>query len=153
MLSSIREFFERHIAQPDDRDERAQHSIELATAALLIETIRSDSSISDAEREAVLNAIRHKFSLDDREAEHLIRLAEDEVRQAVDHFQFTSLINREFTQPQKIRVIELMWQVALVDADINAHERHLVRKVADLLHVTHPDMISAKLRAQRAAGR
>jgi uncharacterized tellurite resistance protein B-like protein len=125
----------------------------MATAALLIETIRSDSAISAPERDAVLRAVRDKFELDAHEAEQLIALAEDEVRQAVDHYQFTSLINREFTQPQKIRMIELMWQVALADADINAHERHLVRKIADLLHVTHPDMIAAKLRAQQAARR
>lgn len=45
---------------------------------------------------------------------------------------FTSLINQRFNQPQKERVIELMWQVA--DDALSAHELHLMRKIAGLLH-------------------
>ncbi len=154
MLSAIREFFDKHIAPPQERDDpRGRRSIELATAALLFETIRSDHEISDPERSAVARAIRTKFDVDDEQAAQLTALAEEEVRQAVDHFQFTSLINRHFTQEQKIRVIELMWQVAYADADINAAERHLLRKIADLLHVPHPDMVAARLRARDASAR
>jgi uncharacterized tellurite resistance protein B-like protein len=70
------------------------------------------------------------------------------MKQASDYFQFTSLINRHFTQEQKQRVIELMWRVAYSDASLSAHENHLMRKVADLLHITHGDYIAAKMRAQ-----
>ena len=150
MLNSIRDFFERNIgAQASPA--AARHSIELATAALLVEVVRSDADIQPSEQQVVLRAVREKFGLSDDEAQTLIRLAEEEVRTANDYYQFTSLINREFNQQQKQRVIELMWQVAYADAELSAHENHVLRRIAELLHVTHSDYIAAKMRARDAA--
>lgn len=148
MLDAIRTFFDRRIAAAPAGDETA---LRLATAALLVEVARIDRTLTADERAALERAVRGKFGLADGEAGELIRLAEAEMAQANDYFQFTSLINREFTQAQKVRVIELMWQVAYADAELSAHENHVLRKVADLLHVPHGDYIAAKLRAQPPA--
>jgi uncharacterized tellurite resistance protein B-like protein len=148
MLSTIREFFERHIAStPGDTP---GHTIELATAALLAEVVRIDGHSGDAERAIALRAINEKLGLTPDEAATLLDLASQEVRQATDYFQFTSLINRHFPQERKVRMIELMWQVAYADGRLDDHELHLIRRIADLLHVPHHDFIAAKLRAQRA---
>jgi uncharacterized tellurite resistance protein B-like protein len=148
MLQSIRDFFDRNLG-PSQAAPR--HTIELATAAMLVEIVRCDGTADERERAAVLRAVHEKFGLSGAEAESLIGLAEEEVRQAGDYFQFTSLINRHFTQEQKLRVIELMWQVAYADAEISAHENHLMRRIADLLHIPHGDYIAAKMRAKEAA--
>jgi uncharacterized tellurite resistance protein B-like protein len=147
MLTAIREFFDACVEGPATRgDER--HTIEVATAALLVEVARMDGEINDAERAAMLRAVRTKFGLTESEAGTLVRLAEEEVRQATDYYQFTSLINKRFSAQQKERVIELMWQVAFADADLSAHEQHVMRKLADLLYVPHGAYIAAKLRAR-----
>ena len=147
MLKSIRDFFENHIAAtPTPSDER--HSIQLATAALLVEVARIDRQSTAQERAAVQRAVREKFELAADEAAALIELAEAEMKQANDYFQFTSLVNRHFTQEQKLRIIELMWRVAYADAELSAHENHLMRKIGELLHITHGDYIAAKMRAQ-----
>ena len=54
----------------------------------------------------------------------------------------------DFTPDQKKRVVELLWLVAFADSEKHAHEEHLVRKIAGLLHVPHPDFIDAKIRAR-----
>ncbi len=150
MLNTIRDFFEKHIdapaAQGDDR-----HAIELATAALLVEVVRLGGEIKPAERAAVLRAVRGKFGLSAGEADALVRLAEVEAREATDHYQFTSLINRRFSQAQKQQVVELMWRIAYADGELSAYEQHVIRKIADLLHVSPRAYIAAKLRARDAA--
>ena len=151
MLRSVLDFFNRHIGAQDAA--RAAHTIELATAALLIEVVRIDRDTQPAERDAVLRAVHEKFSLSGTEADELLRLAEEEVRQSTDYYQFTALINAQFTQAQKQRVIELMWRVAYADDVLSAHELHLLRKIAGLLHVPHSDYIAAKLRAKEDAQR
>jgi uncharacterized tellurite resistance protein B-like protein len=133
MLNTIKSFFESHVAPAPGRE---PHSIELATAALLIEVCRTDRRVTDGELQVVLRALQEKFGLGADEAKALMDLAEDEMRGATDYYQFTSLINRTFTQPQKERVIELMWQVAYADTHLDAHELHVMRKIAGLLHVT-----------------
>ena len=151
MLNAIREFFDQHV--PTGAGAEDPHAIQLATAALLVETVRLDGEIDAAERAAAHRAVRAKFGLGEEEAATLIRLAEEEAGDATDYYQFTSLINQRFSAAQKERVIELMWQVAYADADLSAHEQHVVRKIADLLHVPHRAYIAAKLRARDAAGR
>lgn len=150
MLKSIRDYFERNLGAqahvPPDR-----HTIELATAALLIEVLRSDAHKDPAEESAVLRAVHEKFGLEADEAQTLVRLAEEEVKQANDYYQFTSLINQRFDQAQKIRIVELMWEVAYADGELAAHENHVMRRVAELLHVAHPDYITAKMRARDVA--
>lgn len=147
MLSAIREFFDRNIGGAPTQD---GHTIELATAALLVEVMRIDAETSDAERATVQRALREKFGLSEAETSALVALAEEEMRQATDYYQFTSLINQRFTQAQKERVLELMWRVAYADAVIDAHEQHLMRKIAALLHVPDSAYIAAKLRARDA---
>lgn len=151
MLQAIRRFFDTHVASAPPGT-RPGHTIELATAALLVEVSRIDSEATPQERDAVEHAIRDKFGLSADEASELIRLADAEIAQATDYFQFTSLVNRHFSAEQKQRVLELMWRIAYADAELSAHENHLMRKVADLLHVPHGDYIAAKMRAREAAG-
>jgi len=151
MLRAIREFFEQHIGQAAAPAQEA-HRLQLATAALLVEVVRSDGGIAPAEREALLAAIGARFALAPEEAVTLIDLAEQETRLANDTFQFTSLINRSFSPSQKLSLVELMWQVAYADATLGAHEQHVLRKLAELLHVPHGDYIAAKMRARDAAG-
>ena len=150
MLKTILEFFDRNIGQPAGSS-GDEHRLQLATAALLVEVVRGDGGIDAAEREALHGAIAAKFALAPEEAAALADLAEQETRQANDYYQFTSLINRRYSAAQKLRVVELMWQVAYADATLSAHEQHVLRRIAELLHVPHGDYIAAKMRARDAA--
>jgi uncharacterized tellurite resistance protein B-like protein len=150
MLAALRDFFDRHIGSPEAQRDPA-HAIQLATAALLMEVARTDGGVSPTERESVERAVRGKFGLDAGEAAALVSLAEQEVTQANDYYQFTSLINRAFSPEQKVRVVETMWAAAYADGELSAHENHVMRKVADLLYVPHAEYIAAKMRAKAAA--
>ena len=147
MLADIRKFLDKHLG-PANAVASNRHTLEVATAALLVEIVRMVGDVQPMEREAVWRAVRDKFHLTDLEARTLIDLAEQEARDATDYYQFTSIINRRFSQPQKIRVIELLWEVAYADQVAHPYEEHLIRKLADLLYVDHRDYITAKLRAR-----
>lgn len=133
---------------PGERD----HALQLGTAVLLVEVMRADPTISAAERATVLDTLRGRFSLADDELARLLELAEDTARTSHDYHRFTSAMNEHFTQAQKIHMVETMWQVAYSDAHLDAHENHLISKIAGLLHVTHGEYIGAKMRAREAAG-
>ena len=151
MLSAIRDFFEQRIASPQPAV-RKEHTLELATATLLAEVVRLDGAIVARERAAVLEAIRSQFHLTAEEAETLFALAETEAREATDYYQFTSLIRQHYSQEDRQRIVELMWRAAYADEHLSAHEQHVIRKVADLLYVSHPAYIAAKIRAKNDRG-
>ncbi len=149
MLAAIRDFFEKNLAAPGV-PARKQHTLELATATLLVEVLRADRDIAPATRAAALAAVRGKFGLGGEEAETLLRLAEAESREATDYYQFTSLIRAHYSLEQRERIVELMWKVAYADATLSAHEQHLIRRIADLLYVPHSRYIAAKMRAKNS---
>lgn len=129
-----------------------EHALQLATAVMLVEVMRADASFHAAERAAVLTALRTKFALSEDEAARLTELAEAEAKSAGDWFAFTSRINENFEMPQKLRMIEFMWDVAYADGHLSEHERHVMWRIADLLHIPQGAYIHARMRAQAAAG-
>lgn len=128
-----------------------EHTLQLATAVLLVEVMRADPTLEEAERDTVLLALRGTFALTDDELQRLLELAHETARTAYDYQRFTRLLNERFTQAEKIQVVQAMWSVAYADDHLHAHEHHVISKVAGLLHVTHGEYIGAKLRAQEAA--
>lgn len=129
---------------------RPEHTLQLATAVLLIEVMRSDAESTVEEQATVLKILKEQFNLPDAEVAQLSELGHQTAKAANDFHQFTSLINRELELPEKIRIIETLWQLAYADQKISAHENHIMRKIADLLHISHGDYIAAKMRAQPA---
>jgi len=151
MLKSLRKFFAEHMAPDPEADaEAAEHRARVASAALLVEVVRSDDEFSEAERAAVLESARRKFGLDEPEARQLMDLAEAESQDAHDLYQFTTQINEAFSAEQKVRLIEELWRVAYTDDVLHRYEEHVIRKVADLIHVPHSAYIAAKLRVEDA---
>ena len=151
MIAGIRDFFNRIIAPGAAQPGAAsQHALQVATAALLLEMMRMDSSITAAEAASVTRTLQTRFGLDSAQVDRLMALAAEEARLATDYFQFTSLINRSFSAEQKVQVVEYLWQVAYADGHLDAHEQHFMRKIADLLYVSHADYVGAKQRAREA---
>jgi uncharacterized tellurite resistance protein B-like protein len=148
MLRILRDLFDTASSAPAAPGSHDRNSLEFAAAALLVEVARIDGAMSPAERTAVLHAIHEKFGLSVEAAHALLQAAEEEMQHAGGYYPFTSLINRQFTQPQKERLIELMWRAAYADDDLSAHELHLMRKLAGLLHIADDAYIAAKLRAK-----
>jgi len=150
VLHSIKRFFEERVAPeaaeaaPGSRE----HGLQLAAAALMFEIVRADAEVKDEERTVARAAIQGTFGLTKEESDELMKLAEEESREATSLYEFTHVIDDAFTPEQKKRVVELLWLVAYADAEKHALEEHLVRRIAGLLHVPHPDFIDAKIRAR-----
>lgn len=147
MINAIKRFFEQNFSASASEEEIA-HQLRLATAALFIEMMQQDHEVDTVEKQAVKNVLKKKFALDDVETEKLYSLAKQESRNATDYHQFTSLIASHFSQEQKILVIEYLWEIAYADGILHMYEEHMVRRIADLIHVSHKDYIQAKHRAE-----
>lgn len=147
MLRALKDLFDS-IAAPAPAAGRTEHDLQLATAVLLVEVMRADPALGEPERVAVVDALRAHFALAPDELERLVELAHETARGSNDFFRFTNVINDRFDHPQKVRMVEFMWRVAFADGHLDAHENHLISKVAGLLHVTHGEYIAAKLHAK-----
>jgi len=147
MLNKLNQFLTT-IIPSDTAPIRSEHTLQLATAVLLIEVMRSDAESTDQELATIINILKGRFNLSDTEVAKSTELGHHQSKKAHDLHQFTSLINRELERTEKVHIIEYMWKVAYADKQISAHENHLMRKLVGLLHISHADNISAKMRAE-----
>src|SRR5690606_41353016 len=109
-------------------------------------TRRMDGEAPGPARAGVRRALQQESGLAPAEPAALVRLAEDHAREATDYYRFTSLIKDRLTPVEKERLIEHLWAVAYADGELHPYEEHLLRKIADLLYVSHKSFIAAKLR-------
>jgi uncharacterized tellurite resistance protein B-like protein len=138
VLKRLKDLFDN--LQPAGDAGADEHLLQLATAVMLVEVMRADATFHADERAAVRAALCVKFAI-----------AHDEAQRLAELYAFTSRINERFEMAQKIRMVELMWGVAYADGHLSAHERHVMWRIADLLHVPQAAYQHARQRAQRAA--
>ena len=150
MLNQIKLFFEQHLAL-NAPTESTEQKLQLATVALFLEMMYMDDKVEALELEVIVSLIHQNFSLTTEQTDALLVLAERQRAQATDYFQFTSLINKEYSQEQKVALIESLWKIAFIDGVLDINEEYLVRKIADLLYVPHTAFIMAKNRVEAEA--
>lgn len=146
MFKSIKKFFAMLAADGETEINVTPIQLQTATAAMLIEMMQIDNVIQEKEKQLVSKVIRDRFSLSETETEKLLLDAEQQLKDATDYYQFTSLINKGFDQQQKQRIIKSLWEIAYVDGHLDMQEDYMVRKVADLLHVDHGELIKLRNR-------
>lgn len=146
MLLKIKQFFQNNLAEAQEQN--TDHQLQLATTALFIEMMLQDGKEHDEEQEAVKKSINSCFNISTDELNELFLLAKEELRHSTDYYQFTQLINQNFTQAQKVQIIENLWTIAYADSRLDDLEEHMVRKIAELIHVPHLQFIKAKHKVQ-----
>lgn len=146
--SKLKLFIERHFSKPSTDEKTIEHELQLACAALMFEMIRIDDVIQSDEEQKLITIINQQNELSEDETNELIDLAKDKMHDAVDYYQFTSLLNKHYTQEQKQLLIKQLWELALADNVIDKYEEHLVRNLAELLHVPHSAFMQMKHKAQ-----
>lgn len=147
MFKTLRDLFQS-LAPAEGPATASPHSLQLATAVMLVEVMRADAELTEAERAAVTAGLKDHFGLSEDENVRLTELADQTSRRASDFFTFTSQINDAFGMEDKLRMIEHMWRVAYADGTLSAHENHLMRRISDLLHIPHGAYVHAKMRAR-----
>lgn len=146
----VRKWIAQRFGAATEESPGREQTRNLAVASLLVEVLRADYDVSAPERRQVLASMGGTLGLDAAECEVLFELAEQRVDRAHDLHQFTSEINRALSHREKLQLVENLWRVAQADAVVHKYEEHLIRRVADLMHVSHREFIAAKLRADRA---
>ena len=117
----------------------------LAAAALMFEVICADNSVSQLEIDAMCDALAYQFSLDEKQVETVLENAREQHEESVGIFSYTRLINEELDAQQKIEIIRTLWQIAYADQHLSHFEEHTIRRIGDMLYVSHKDFIAAKI--------
>jgi len=149
MIKNLKSYLDNFFQESSDENIPHKNRIELATAVLMIEISLADEITGDEEYKTIKKILLEKFDLDETKIDTLISLAEDEVDHTISLHEFAETINNELSAIEKTNIIENLWRVAYADAYIHKYEEYYIRKIADLLHVSHSDYIKTKLKTEK----
>ena len=143
MLNRVSAFF-KSLNNLTSNDENEALSIEVACAVLLCEIMRADHHIDDAEKMKMAELLKEKFNLTPDETQQILTTALATSDDSNDLHRYTSLINQHYQAEEKLNLVKQLWHIALADGEISAIEHHLIRKIADLLHLRHSEYVASK---------
>jgi uncharacterized tellurite resistance protein B-like protein len=126
--------------------EATSYRVYQATCAILLELAYIDGEFSDIERNHIISAFKKDYDLAEEDILELMEASEKEFKESIGMWQFTNLINKNFSLEEKIQVLETVWRVAYSDGILDQHEDYLAHKVAKLLRLSHKQLIDTKLR-------
>ena len=148
MINTIRKFFKSNENSSSDDSESSQDK--LAYASLLIEVIKSDDHFDQRERDELLNILGTKLSIEEKTLDEFSELAQKRSDDSTSLYEFTREINDKYQYKEKVQLIEDLWRIAYSDERIDKYEDYVIRKVADLIYVTHSDFIKSKLKVKNS---
>jgi uncharacterized tellurite resistance protein B-like protein len=125
--------------------------LQLAVAALLIEAARMDDNFDATERATIERLLAERFALAPEAVQPLVKLAEQRTRKSAQYFPFTREITRRMSTEQRVKIIEMLWEVAYADGALDPHEDALLRQIAGLIHVPDRERGLARKRALEKA--
>ena len=147
MLERLKRFFAKNNADPTGQSSWSTgHDVRVATCALLLEMARIDGRFSKDEVEGILKILMERYDLDREDADALVKTADRELEESLDLWQFSKRINQNYTNEEKIEILELLWQIVYIDGKLDQHENYLMHKLEQLLRLSHKQLMDAKLK-------
>ncbi len=119
--------------------------IHISITALLLGVAKADEIIDDNEIQIIKNILLDFFKINEQESLAIINNAKEHLNDSNDLYQFCKEINNNFNYDKKIKFILSIFKVAFVDSELHYLEEHVIKQIANLLHVEHSDLIQSKL--------
>lgn len=121
----------------------------IALCVLLLEAAHVDGNCSTEEKQHLIETLTKHYGISPDQIDSLLQKSDDQRKESVDLFRFTRYMNNSFDKEEKIKVMEAVWRIILIDDHLEAHEDHFAHKLSNLLRLTHKELIDAKLKARK----
>lgn len=126
--------------------------LEIATCTLFIEVAKADSNFEQEEKNKIISYMKSEFGLDDEHVEGLIELAERNIQENDSIYEYTIIINQNFSNDEKYELLKKLWRIILSDNKLDIYEEHIIKKIGGLINMDHRDIIASKLEVKEELG-
>ena len=153
MLKKIKGYiseFGNESSDLENQEEKEKNIINNACAALLIETALADKVFNIEEIDSMKKTLREVYAIDEKDLDELINESQKKVSESTSLYEYTRLINDLCDYQDKLKLINNLWAIAFADKHLDKYEEYLIRKISDLLHVSHSDFIQQKLNVKES---
>ena len=148
MLKKIKSLFTKTSEEVSEKEQVSQ-KIDKTCAALIIEVALADKVFDKSEVDLLKEMLLKSYSLEAKDVQDLIENAEKAVQESTSLYEYTRKVNDNFDYESKLNLVDQLWRIAFADGHLDKYEEHIVRKIADLIHISHNDFIQSKLKNKK----
>ena len=145
MINKIKDLITRFNTKEETTEESSSNLLDNACAALLVEIAFADKDFDETEKTSLKQSLIETYAVDESDIEEIIKDAEETVSESTSLYGYTRVVNDEFEYEGKLSLLKNLWKVAYADGNLDKYEEHLIRKISDLIHISHTDYINIKL--------
>jgi len=145
MIKRIKDLLSNLSNQEEDVEDEKISSLDKACSALLIEVAYADKIFDESEIISLKESLKETYDIDDIIIDELISDAKKTVDESTSLYEYTRVVNDEFEYSDKLELLSRIWRLAFADGNLDKYEDHLIRKISDLIHISHSDFIKIKL--------
>jgi len=125
-------------------EESKDSSIQKSICSLMIEVAYADNQLDESELKTMANSLS-KLDIEKEEIQEIVDATLSKSKESISFYEHTRILNDQLDYDQKKEVLNSVWAIAFADGEMDKHEEHLIRRIADLLYLNHKDFINAKL--------
>ncbi len=148
MIDRLKALFTKDSVSAEPKEDKVQ----LAAAVLMVEAALMDGEFTIDERETISSILQRHLDISSAETSDLIAMAEAQQEDANHLFRYTHAVKEQLDEPERLELIELLWEVVYADGESHAYEANLLRRVAGLIYVSDKDRGEARKRVLRRLG-
>ncbi len=150
LFRKLKEFFsEEQKAGEIGKETSSGEKVRIASCALLLEAAMADGEIDDKEKSVILKILEEDFGLSEGDARTLINVSGEEKQNSIDLYRFTKMVDKNLSYDEKFDVLVNIWKVIFADGRLDKYEDQLIHRIANLLKVSHKELIDAKMEAKK----
>ena len=136
--------FKNLFKKKEIEEESKDSSIQKSICSLMIEVAYADNQLDESELKAMANSLS-KLDIGKEEIQEIVHATLAKSKESISFYEHTRILNDQLDYDQKKEVLNSVWAIAFADGEMDKHEEHLIRRIADLLYLNHKDFINAKL--------
>jgi len=147
MFDKLKSVFDKKIEEENEQF----NTVQIAISTLMIQTAVYDGTFDEQEKSKILELIKKYFNFNEDQKLTLFKIAMKVNDDSNDIQQFTSVLNHNLSEEEKLNIIEMLWKIIISDGHIDDYENALIRKISGLLYISDRDVgqIKKKLIAQQ----
>ena len=145
MIKRIKDLLSNFSNQEEVIEDEKISSLDKACSALLIEVAYADKVFDESEINSLKESLKETYDIDEEIINELISDAKKTVDESTSLYEYTRVVNDEFDYSDKLELLSRIWKLAFADGNLDKYEDHLIRKISDLIHISHSDFIKIKL--------
>ena len=120
-------------------------------SGLMVEAANTDGEVTQEELNKISHSLINVFKEDTKIVEVSLTKAFENKDNSKSLYYYTSKLNKSYTNDQKIKLIEVLWEIILADDEVHDFETNLIRRLAGLLYISDVECGNAKIRAGKRA--